>query len=274
MKYVYFIPKGGMNDILSCIQIVYNYCIQHQRTLLVDTKNSHYKINFSDFFNLEKCDIIWDINIIHSIIKNLSVYPKIDCELMNINQKDINYIQGIYFFKKNTCLGDLPNDCVDEDIILHSRCGGGKGSVFFINHMSLKDNLKQYCNQKLTLQNYLCIQVRNTDLKCDYDKLYQDNKEFIHSYHDIYVCTDDKYVVDYFKSKNLNVHCFTTFPDKEYKQLHNCNFSGDILIQDLFVDIFMATNSQHILSNSKGGFVKFLRDCHLNKDQVLNKLKM
>ena len=70
----------------------------------------------------------------------------------------------------------------------------------------------------------------------------------------------------------MNVFCFTTFPTKPFKNLHTSNVSKDIKIQDLLVDIFIATNSKELLSNSKGGFIKLLRDCFNNKKCVLDKL--
>ncbi len=48
--YVYLIPKGGFNDILCVINKALLYCQKYNRTLLIDTINSHYKINFSDYF--------------------------------------------------------------------------------------------------------------------------------------------------------------------------------------------------------------------------------
>ena len=36
-------------------------------------------------------------------------------------------------------------------------------------------------------------------------------------------------------------------------------------MENLLTDIFIATNSKSILSNSKGGFINLLRKCHKNK---------
>ena len=43
-------------------------------------------------------------------------------------------------------------------------------------------------------------------------------------------------------------------------------------MEDLLTDIFIATNSKSILSNSAGGFIKLLRDCHENKNDILKLL--
>lgn len=112
---------------------------------------------------------------------------------------------------------------------------------------------------------YLVIQVRNTDIKCDFMKLYDNHISLINSYNYIYLCTDDK------KIKNL--YCFNEFPSNSYENLHNSNLNPDNKIKNLMVDIFMAINSDRIISNSPGGFIKFLRVCHKNKEFLLNKIK-
>ena len=126
---------------------------------------------------------------------------------------------------------------------------------------------------KKTNNNYLCIHVRNTDRKCNYKELYKNNKKEIHSYKQIYICTDDKHVVTFFKSKKLRVFCFTTFPKGDYRSLHKTTeISNKIKLYDLFVDLYMATNSHKILSNSKGGFINLLHMCHNHKKIMLDKL--
>ena len=82
-KYVLFMPKGGLNDQFSQIQIVINYCISKNRILLLHTqyKNNCYRINFSDYFDIEnnECNIIYYSNKIKDIFNNntLTAYPNI-----------------------------------------------------------------------------------------------------------------------------------------------------------------------------------------------------
>lgn len=280
-KFVFFIPKGGINDCFSQIQRVIEYCEKYNRLLLLDMTTSHYNINVDDYFHIKNCgcDIIYDTNKIRDIIiKNkTSVYPtNLSFDLIDILDNNIkldysSHFNGAFVYKDTPL--QLPYNDVDENVILHSSCGGGKGINFFKN-LFFKENIKNNCKMKINLMkdNYLCIHVRNTDLKCNYQELYNNNKKLIHSYEYIYVCTDDKSVVDYFKSKKLNIFCFTTFPDIKCVNLHDSNIPSNTKIQDVFVDIFIATNSNRILSNSKGGFINLLRDCFTNKDIILDKL--
>lgn len=276
-KYVLFIPSGGINDCFSRIQHVISYCKNNNRILLLDMTNSFYNINFSHYFHMPTCDcnIIYDTNKIKDILEKntLSVHPNnLDFKLIDLFYKKINFtLKSNLGYYKNIPL-NLPNN-VNEDIMLHHVMGGGNGFLLF-KQLSLTENIKNICNQKMKLlqNNYLCIQVRNTDYKCDYSTLYESHKEKIHSYDQIYICTDDESVITFFKSKHLNVFCFTTFPEKNAINLHQSNVPNDIKIQDVLVDIFIAANSKEILSNSRGGFVKLLRTCFENKKCVLDKL--
>ena len=287
-----FIPLGGINDCCNRIEETISYCVSKNRTLLLDFTNSEYVINFSDHFTVKtpRCKIIWDSNEIAKILLNLkeqgnlSVHPSnlrynvID--LFNENRKNIpgfNFVPNAAYSWAGIPL-ELPKDTASETVILHSRCGGGDGYRFF-KTLGLQDATRNTVTQKMrSLGNdYLCIQVRNTDLKCDYMGLYTKNKGFIHGFKQIYLCTDSKTVYNYFKSLGLNVACFTTFPDscKDGVGLHH-TYVGLTPYQkmlDVIVDIFIATNSKKILSNSKGGFINLLRNCHQNKNHVLKMLE-
>ncbi len=52
MKYLYLQPMGGLNDILCRINYCINYCKNTNRILLLDTYNSFYKINFSEYIDI------------------------------------------------------------------------------------------------------------------------------------------------------------------------------------------------------------------------------
>ena len=207
----------------------------------------------------------------------LTVHPtNLDFNLIDLFDKtkkiSFKYKKGKSFFVNNIPL-DLPISS-NKKIILYSQFGGGNGYRFF-KHLVLCENIKNILKKKISLlkENYLCIQVRNTDLKCDYKKLYR-RKKYIHNFNQIYICTDDKFVYDFFKSKNLNVFCFTTFPEGSYRNIHRNNtIPPNIKMEDLLTDIFIATNSKCILSNSKGCFITLLRTCHKNKKYMLNMLK-
>ena len=283
-KYILFIPKSGINDCFVSILKTISYCKKNKRTLLLDMTNSLYNINFSDYFFIKKldCDIIYDSNEIKNIIlclensNCLTVHPNnLDFNLIDLfnktNKISFRYKKGLPCCLYNNIQLNLPVNC-KENVILHSRVGGGRTGYLFFKNLILRENIKYIIKKKLILlkDNYLCIQVRNTDIKCDYKQLYENNKDYIHTFDKVYICTDDKYAYDFFKSKNLNIFCFTTFPEKSHRNLHSSNVASNTKMIDLLSDIFIATNSKSILSNSKGGFINLLKTCHKNKECILS----
>ena len=96
--------------------------------------------------------------------------------------------------------------------------------------------------------------------------MYKNNKNYIHNFKQVYICTDDKFAYEFFKSKMSNVLCFTTFPEDSYYSLHHSNILPSTKMEDLLTDIFIATNSKSILSNSQGGFISLLKTCHKYKN--------
>jgi len=245
--------------------------------------HSAYKINFSDYFDIDDTSIICDSNKIRDIIyKNkFSVYPEcLNNKLSDVLDGKIMFKCGKYpngtFYEGLTYNGiilKLPTTDVNHDIIIYSRCGSGDGLPMF-KQLIFKDSLKEYCKQKLELLKetpYLCIHVRNTDYASDYKALYELNKTVIHSYDNIYIATDDKKVIDYFRSKNLNIHNFNVFPTDNYYNLHFAKISPDDKIKCLICDIFIATNSDKLISNSLGGFTRLLKKCFSNKREILSK---
>jgi hypothetical protein len=207
------------------------------------------------------------------------VYPGCLSNLLNDvlnNAVKIYYQPGTPIFAYNKITLSLPLRALDEDVIVYSACGSCIGYRLFQN-LTLKNQIKQHCIQHLAMlpdNNYLCIHVRNTDYKCNYQKLYIDNKELINSFGTIYVATDDKHVITFFKTKHPNVFNFTNFPsESKYRSLHTSTINPIVKMNDMLCDIFIAANSKQILSNSAGGFIRLMRACFDNKGVVMNKLK-
>ena len=264
--YLYLQPRGGLNDILCRIGNAISYCKKHSRILLIDTVNSNYSINFSDYFYFEDDTVIYEHNEIRKILANekLSVFPNVlQNKMLDIIDSKIKFKFTGRGFKYGDVFVNLPYLKRDEDIIVLVECGGGNGYQVFKNHIFIRPFLIEYCKEnylKLTLP-YLCIQVRNTDYKCNYEGLYENNKELIEKYSCIYVATDDKNVITFFKSKGLNVYNFTEFPENDSRNLHISDVNPDRKIKDVISDLYIIMMSDKLLSNSKGGFINLVRRC-------------
>lgn len=282
-KYVLFVPLGGFNDCLVQINKLMLYCKKFNRVLLLDMTLSEYGINCSDFFHFSECKIINDTNDIKTILsKNMTIYPNnlgvtladvINKKTMIIRQKGLHKGGRAYFDRnkegwhtKHGVALKLPPTGITEDIIFYVSCGGGTG-FNTIKHIRFKPLIISKCTNKLSIlgDNYLCIQVRCTDRMCDYKRLYENNKKIIHSYGKIYVATDNKVVLTYFRKKGLNIYNFTSYPKIPDVNLHSCfDIPSEIKFSDMIVDIYLCVYATKLISNSKGGFISFIYSCRNN----------
>jgi hypothetical protein len=272
--YLYLQPHGGLNDNLVQISKCIDYCKKYNRILLLDTINSTYKVNFGDYFTFDvDLKIIYDIQEIKKILnqKKYTVYPK--CMESHMNDVMSGKFHSSYI--KNVGTVDLENKKIilpenpKEDIILFIACGGGDGFRLF-SKIKLNENTLRYCKDKFnSLQNpYISLQVRNTDYKCDIQKLYDDNKQKINNAKNIYMATDDRDSLHYFQQKNEKTLNFTTFPDKNYRNLHKSDIDGGTQMKNILTDILILAMSDEIISNSMGGFIDLCRKCFRNKDII------
>ena len=74
-KYLYFIPRGGINDNFTQIKHKINYCKKMNRILLLDMNYGSYNVNVHDYLYFINCEhIIYDMN---KIKENLFLLIKI-----------------------------------------------------------------------------------------------------------------------------------------------------------------------------------------------------
>lgn len=283
-KYVYLIPMGGFNDILTRIYLALDYCRQTNRVLLLDTRKTCYKICFDDYFYFKNIDVtvITDINTIETIFYDttLSIYPDNikdrDLNIFYLNVFNFKHSSGTIFMYDNTIL-NLPTSNINLDIIVHVQAGIGtsQNGLIIFKSIYFKQNIIDHVKEqfsKLPLP-YLSIHVRNTDYKCDYIRLYETNKELIHSYNAIYIATDDKESLDFFKSKGLPIYNFTEFPSIEYRNLHYSSVGSDIKIKNVICDIYIITMAEKLLTNSIGGFIKLCENIRKDINIIADKMQ-
>ena len=182
-KYLLCKPQGGFCDNLNFINICIQYCKKFNRILLINTKSSFtYKINFSDYFffnNNQGINIITDINQIEKIVsgKKKSVYPnylKNDLPYYSSRSKKCGYYWEHDKLERLLNI-DLKIDYL-EDVIVYENCAG-KGKDLtkdLFKTLDFKENILEdfYFKYNLIKKPYLCIQIRNSDRKCNFQDLY------------------------------------------------------------------------------------------------------
>lgn len=272
--YLYAQPHGGFNDMLVQIQLCINYCHRFSRILLLDTYHSvcYKELNFSDYFKIKTpVKIIYDHDEILKIITDnpsFKIYPNCLQDIMQDIVMGNFIIKYPYIDTNNIKLTLIPN-IMKEHIIVYASCGGGNGTQLF-SKLTINDEIIEYCKLKYfnMPKPYISLQIRNTDYKCNYKILYDQNINLFNKH--IYIATDDKLALEYFKSKNINVYNFCTFPENKYGTLHYSKINTDTKIKDLLVDLLIVSMSDNLISNSKGGFINLLKKCHKNKNLIKN----
>ena len=273
--YVYFIPQGGFHDILSNIKRTIDYCNKTNRIMLLDMTNSLYKINFCDYFELNDEKHVCDINKIKEIIteKEYSVKPKIlQDKLLNLlnGELELKYVPkvGGHFAYEDILLSIQGS----EEIIVHSRCGRADGWKMF-QEIKLSNELINYAKENYKKMNkpYISIQVRATDKCCNYKELLKKNNNIIKNANEIYIATDSKNVIEYFKNYNANIKNFTTYSNEKCRSLHYAPLSGDIKMKDLISDLYIVGKSERVITNSAGGYVYLCLMLNRNKN-ILEKM--
>ena len=278
-QYVYLIPRGGFNDILTRIYVALDYCRKTNRVLLLDTRKTCYKMCFDDYFYFKNIDVtvITDINTIETIFSDttLSIYPD------NIKDRDLKlfnfkHLSGNAYLNDNIIL-NLPRTDTISDIIVHVQAGihAPETSLIIFKSIYFKQNIIDHVKEQFSKlpSPYLSIHVRNTDYKCDYIRLYETNKELIHSYNAIYIATDDKESLEFFKSKGLPIYNFTEFPSIEYRNLHYSSVDPDIKIKNVICDIYIIGMAEKLLTNSIGGFIKLCENIRKDINIIRDKMQ-
>jgi hypothetical protein len=272
--YLYIsIQTGGFNDILCTLYNIMPYCIRFKRTILLNGLNTLYKINFGNYFNYNTDFVITDTTKILDICQeDTSVYPPcLQGKLSSIINNEITFpYKGNKIFHYEHIALDLPKHNVSETILVCCRNYGGAFAYKIFKNLTMCSQVKLACIERYNQipKPYICIQIRNTDHTSNYQELYKVNKDVIHSSH-LFIATDDKHSLDFFKEKGLRVFNFTKFPE-EGTPLHFSNVDPNDKITDLLCDIYLISMSETILSYSKGSFIHLVQECNRNRKNIQN----
>jgi len=270
---------GGFNDNLCVILQALKYCKKYNRILLIDTINSTYKIDFGNYFNFAFNNIICNSTKIRDILynKEVTIYPTILYGKMNdILNNSIEFTYSKQAFTCKSIIISLPSYDVSENILVFVAAGGGNG-YFLFKDLLMKPNIKQIINNRYNLlkKPYISFQIRNTDYKCDYKKLYENNKDEINSAIEIYIAADDKNALNFFIDKGLPVKNFTTYPTEDkYKNLHYSDVDPDTKFIDMLTDIYICGMADKLISSSGGGFIKLIRNCNKKKSDLAKQFEI
>jgi hypothetical protein len=251
--YVYYLPTHGFNDIISRLLWLVPLCKLTGRTLLRDGERGTYNLDFSKFFTLP--GVINDTATIDSI---LGRYPMVMLPYVAPpHKKKLHKTPEVVA----PTLGSTP--LVSFVSVRYFVC-----SYPMFRHLRFNHSVTEECQRRASFlpKPYIGIHVRNTDRKSNFENLYNVNKALIHSYPAVYLATDCKEVIAFFKART-NVKNFTTFPS-DGKPMHLSGLSTTDKFMDMVCDLYLIAMADKMLTNSKGGFTKLMGECNRHKHAV------
>lgn len=277
VKYLLCRPLGGLNDNLNRIFHCLKYCKKYNRILLIDMKhNNGYSINLSDYFQFNDLNIICDSDVIKKIISqnNFTIYPNEITDLYNYKMDyDVNNTLDWMFVCGDKYFSTEINLNIDylEDIILYNNCGGGTNSLELFKIINLKKIIigEFYLRYNQIHKPYTSIHIRNTDYKLDYKDFFEKNKKYIIN-KNIFLATDSKEVLNFFKDNNIKFYNFTTLSDNN-QPIHSKwtqNDKSKVFIDTLCDLLILALGESFILPPQIYGFTNMALQLYNNKNIV------
>lgn len=267
-KYVLCIACAGFNDTLARISHCYNYCKKYNRTLLIDTTKfsvvANSFDNYFDFINQEIPVVTSYTEITKLLTQPLTTFP-------NSIQNKFPYF--MFFRHMNGKMREpisqekIEFDCntdYDEELIVYCQLGGGRIPPTFLSHLRMNNEfVKQIIadRKKQLADEYIGIQIRNTDIKTDYKKIFEDNKDIFEN-NNTYLATDSKDAQNYYKDRLPNL---VTFTDTSMTQ-QTAYINRKLYMADVLSDLHMLAFSSNIIHGTHSGYVMLAKTLNSNKD--------
>jgi hypothetical protein len=257
MNYVIYKGSGGLIHMLSGLVYCINYCLKYKNILIIDVI-SHlcYKQYLSDFFIIncpllnysEDYDTI-EKGIIFNRLYSMDYIKNYHNIEVNIHTKDHKYLID----KMNIKYG-LSIDNIKKKVKVYAGYGRHQFSSI-INFIKVKPEIMNIIKEKESLNNYIGIHYRNTDIKNDLNNfinLIKNNKKY-NNINNIYLATDDITAYDKFKCAlpNHTIYQYTQPINSNGKPIHYTNNDKYNLVLNLLIDIYFLYNSNEFINSNQ-----------------------
>jgi hypothetical protein len=167
---------------------------------------------------------------------------------LSISKDELFSLSSLTKLKKSM---DFSNS-YEEELIIHCALGGGTMSRYALDFLKLQPNLAKSIQHKLNSMpdDYCSVYVRNTDLKTNYEELFERIKSEIDDKY-LLICTDDHHVIEYAKrifpkllfNENIAQNEITS---KSLTSTNHKNFDNDKANIDAITDLILGASSIQI----------------------------
>ena len=261
-KYIVCFPRGGLVYMIHRIQAAYNYAVDYNRVLIIDSRKNWFNDSFYNYFFIHSHNVyVGDIDFLYNSLQPLSMYPeKVNLKTMNVDVPTENS-------------GSLRKFNIDlrrpyqEKIVIYSHYGGGSSVKQFFSICSLTPLvLSAYSAARDKLPaSYIAVHIRNTDYKSDVDTFLLKHRDLLKD-KPVFVASDNIKTIDKFK-KEFNVFTFSDIPENYGKNIHeDYNRTGDEIRKynvDTIVDLLLlASSSELYYSYADSAFTQAAIELH------------
>lgn len=174
-KYLLCRPEAGLNDMLCQISVCIDYCLRHDRVLVIDTGFTDvFASLFRNYFSFEidRLTVRLDAEDFLDFAEQhrLTVYPP--SVKLRYEAGRPHYVEEA----RNYCLDGVPVTFdfkreYEEDILLHHQCGGGPPSDRLLRGLRLSPWITARFNERWSSlpKPYVGVHIRDTDKKSSHE---------------------------------------------------------------------------------------------------------
>jgi hypothetical protein len=274
-KYLIYFTQGGINDMLSRISDCYNYCVNYNRILVINSLHDWFKEDIRDYINFNS-PIIYkgELNELYDKLNKETTYPP---EFKGILNTIVKFEYSPNGYKYNNKIIDNNLSCDYTEIVkIYVDCGDStpiKINILKISSFTniVLDIFRERFN-KLP-NNYVSVHIRNTDKSTNVDEFLDQYKNELAD-NSIFLATDHAPTIIKFKDIfGSNLYSFANVPDNNGKSIHY-NHKSILPRQfniDCFVDLLLLASGSklylsHIINDHPSGYGLLARNLHNNKE--------
>jgi hypothetical protein len=267
-NYIVCLPQGGFIYMIHRIIDAYQYAVDNNRVLIVDTRKNWFKDSLYEYFFIHSPYVyVGDIDFLYGSLDKLTMYPsKVGLKTIVLDQDNPR--------KYNI---DLTND-YSEQVVIYSHIGGGSSVKPFFSMCSLTPVVYEaYTKARDKLPpNYISVHIRNTDYKSDLDAFLEKYKEILKD-RPVFLASDNKSTIELFK-RQFNIYTFSDIPENYGRNLHEeYSRSGPEVRKyniDTIVDLLLlASGSELYYSFARSAFTQAAIELHEDKELLKRLLK-
>lgn len=206
----------------------------------------------------------------------------IDADNKSLKDRKTSHLKGISA-KNNFPFGSDLSTTLNEDVVVFADFSPSYSEDIFAAHIRLKkiilDKINAFASEHSLEKNTIGIHVRNTDKKPteSIDKLFSKIESIPLQNPQLFLATDNKFVIESFKAKYPNVVSYPKFlPDEIKEGLHQFalyNNKGDIslqLFEESIIDMWLLSKCEYLLYQGNSSFSVVSKILHRNKIKCFN----